>query len=545
MLDSLTDGLMSFDLAWRFTYVNRTAERLLRSDRGKLIGQIVWERYADLVGSGYYNAYHEAARVRKPCSHTDYYAPLATWFEARAFPHQDGITVLFRDVSEEHRQAAILQHQATHDYLTDLPNRRQCVKVLDLAVQELSARPSGYDGALAVLFIDLDRFKEINDAFGHAEGDRVLRHVAARLHDLAGPSGFVARVGGDEFVLILGNTSDVEAKEIAQAILATLADPFQMPEICVSLGASIGIALGRDAAQSAETLLKRADAAMYVAKSSGRFQLQVYGQALCESHGERLRLRGDFEASLASNQVELHFQPQLNLTDGSLRGAEALLRWRHPRRGLLAPGEFLDAIVDSPLEGPLTRWVIDATCRHLAESLDDGAAPPMVSFNLSARQLVTARLADTILQSANRYGVPATMLEVEVTENSLMTDMQVASQILADLRQAGISTSLDDFGSGYSSLAYLMHLPVNTLKIDKAFVWALGNEPNAVAIIRTVVTLAHALNMVTVAEGVETPEQRDMLASEGCDVIQGYLVSRPLPAAEFRAFVRARQATGL
>jgi diguanylate cyclase (GGDEF)-like protein len=538
MLDSLTDGLMSFDRAWRFAYLNRTAERLLQSDRGELIGQIVWERYADLVGSGYYKAYHEAARVGKPRTHTDYYAPLETWFEARAFPHQDGVTVLFRDVSEEHRQAAILEHQAAHDYLTGLPNRRQCVKVLNHAVQDLSERSSGNDGELAVLFIDLDRFKEVNDAFGHAEGDRVLCHVAGTLQELAGPSGFVARVGGDEFVLILANTGDVQAKELAHAILAALANPFQMPEVCVSMGASIGIAFSRDAGQSAEILLKCADAAMYEAKSSGRFQLRVYDQALCESQGERLRLRGDFEAALASNQVELYFQPQLNLADGSIRGAEALLRWRHARRGLLAPGAFLDSIVDSPLEGLLTRWVIDATCRHLAESLDDGTAPPMMSFNLSARQLVTAGLTDTILQAASRYGVPAKMLDVEVTENSLMTDIQAASTILADLRRAGISTSLDDFGSGYSSLAYLVRLPINTLKIDKALVWALGNEPNAVAIIRAVITLAHAVGMATVAEGVETEQQREMVAREGCDVVQGYLISRPLPAAEFRAFVR-------
>lgn len=489
-------------------------------------------------------AYHEAARVGKPCSYTDYYAPLSTWFEARAFPHENGVTVLFRDVSKEYRQAAILEHQATHDDLTDLPNRRQCVNVLNRAVQELS-NPAGYDGELAVLFVDLDRFKEVNDAFGHAEGDRLLRHVAGRLQDLAGPSGFVARVGGDEFVMVLENTGGAKAKELANDILRSLANPFQMPQVCVSLGASIGIELSRDADQSAETFLKRADAAMYMAKSSGRFQVRLYDRAHSEIQGERLRLRSDFEVALASNQVELHFQPQLNLADGSVRGAEALLRWRHRQRGLLAPGAFLDSIVDSPLEGVLTRWVIDATCRHIAECLDDGSAPPKISFNLSARQLVSAGLTETVLQSANRYGVPATMLEVEVTENSLMTDIQAGSQILAALRQAGISTSLDDFGSGYSSLAYLVRLPINTLKIDKAFVRALGKESNAVAIIRTVVTLAHALGMVIIAEGVETPEQQQMLAREDVDVIQGYLISRPISAAGFRAFVRARQAAGL
>ncbi len=537
-LDGLADGLLCVDRDWRVRYLNPAAERLLRRSRQELVGQGLWDACPDLVGTGYYDACRGALQTDRPASHTGYYAPLATWFEARAFPHDDGLAVLFRDVSREREETAQLKYQATHDYLTGLPNRRQCMETLSCAIAEAAPGLTAQNASLAVLFLDLDRFKEVNDAFGHAEGDLLLCDVAERLRKFLTPAIFCARVGGDEFVLVLRGTNERAAEALANSILNAVSRPSDIHGRSVSLGACIGIAMLTAPGESAEMLLNYADAAMYAAKSAGRFQVRLYHRELMQGLGARLSLRGDIQGALTNSQFELHFQPQISMHDGSLCGAEALLRWRHPTRGLLGPAAFLEVILDSPLESALTEWVANATCQHISEWLADGLPVPRISFNLSARQLVAPDLAATIVRLARMHGVPPTLLDVEVTENSLMSDVEKASGILMELRQAGISASLDDFGSGYSSLAYLVRLPIDTLKIDQSFVWALGKMPTATAVIRGVVRLAHSLGMRTLAEGVETEVQRQMLIEEGCDAMQGFLFSRALPAAAFAALLR-------
>lgn len=540
MLDSLTDAFVSLDRSWCFSYVNATAEQILRRPRQELLGFNAWERFPDLVESGYYEAYHEAVASGEPRSYTDYYAPFASWIEVRAFPHDGGLTILLRDVSREREHTAQLEYQATHDYVTELPNRRHCMAVLSDAVAQATTTSMDGMGGLAVLFVDLDRFKEVNDAFGHSEGDVLLRKVGERLRAIASSKLFVARMGGDEFVLIAQNTDEASAEQLARAVLSALARPFNVRGRTVSIGASIGIAIRRHVSDSAESLLNHADAAMYAAKSAGRFQARIYHRELGRRLDESLPLRGDIQAAFQANQFELHFQPQMNLVDGSVCGAEALLRWRHPEHGLLSPAAFLDSILESPMGGALTEWVVGDTCRHIGHWLALGVSPPRVSFNLSARQLVAPGLASTIVHMAQRYGVPPSMLDVEVTENSLVTDFDEAADILTALKQAGLSTSLDDFGSGYSSLAYLVRLPIDTLKIDKSFVWALGHAPNAPGIINAIIALARSLEMRTLAEGVENEAQRRMLADQGCDAVQGYLISRPLRVKDFTRFMQAQ-----
>lgn len=537
-LDGLADGFISLDRSWHVRHVNPAAERLLRRSRQDLIGQALWDSCPDLVATGYYEACRTALQTDSPASHTGYYAPLACWYEARAFPSAGGVAVLLRDVSREREAAAQLKYQATHDYLTGLPNRRQCMETLSGAIADAAPGLTAQNPSLAVLFLDLDRFKEVNDAFGHAEGDLLLCDVAERLRRFLTPSIFCARVGGDEFLLVLRDTNERAAEALANSILNALSRPSDIHGRSVSLGACIGIAMLNSPGESAEMLLNYADAAMYAAKSAGRFQVRLYHRELMQGLGARLSLRGDIQGALTHNQFELHFQPQISMHDGSLCGAEALLRWRHPTRGLLGPAAFLDVILDSPLESALTEWVANATCQHISEWLADDLPVPRISFNLSARQLVAPDLAGTIVRLAQAHGVPPALLDVEVTENSLMSDVEKASGILMELREAGISASLDDFGSGYSSLAYLVRLPIDTLKIDQSFVWALGKMPTATAVIRGVVRLAHSLGMRTLAEGVETEAQRQMLIEEGCDAMQGFLFSRALPAGAFAALLR-------
>jgi diguanylate cyclase (GGDEF)-like protein/PAS domain S-box-containing protein len=537
LLDSLSDGFISIDRSWRFTYLNHTAERYLQQERENLLGRDIWQCYPDLVDSAYYRIYQQTATTGRPGRHTGYYAPLGTWFEARSFAHDDGITVLFRDVTREHEHAAQLEFEASQDYLTGLANRRKCMEVLTSAVAEAASPGFRRGASLAVLFIDLDHFKEVNDAFGHAVGDELLRDFAKRLLAILEPGFFAARVGGDEFVLLLRNTTENAAEAFAHAVLREFAMPFETCGRSISLSASIGIALLREAPESADTLLSHADTAMYAAKSSGRFQVRAYDDALDKGMRDRLALRMDLREAFAANQLELHFQPQIALADASLIGAEALLRWRHPERGLLTPYAFMDVLLESIYEEALVDWLLDAVCQHISAWRRLGMSIPRISLNLSARQLLGVRLIDKILRIAKAHDVSPAMLDIEVTEDSLVSDIEKATSVLAALKQAGISTSLDDFGSGYSSFGYLVRLPIDTLKIDKSFVQALVDSEKASAVIRGIIGLARLLGMKTIAEGVECQRQVAELKDAGCDVIQGYLISRPLESDAFAEFM--------
>ncbi|MEH6433800.1 putative bifunctional diguanylate cyclase/phosphodiesterase [Massilia sp. DD77] len=537
MLDSLSDGFMSLDRSWRFTYLNHTAERYLQQQRENLLGREIWQCFPELADSHYGRVYRQTAATGQPGRHTDYYAPLSTWFEVRAFAHDDGITVLFRDVTCDHQHEAQLEFEANHDYLTGLPNRRKCMEVLSRAVAEAACSGFMPGAPLAVLLIDLDHFKEVNDAFGHAAGDGLLCDFTNRLLAILNPEVFAARVGGDKFIILLRNTTESAAEALGHAVLREFATPFEAGGRSVSLSASIGIALLREASESAETLLSHADTAMYAAKSSGRFRVRMFDEALDRGMRDRLALRMDLRGAFAAKQFELHFQPQIALADASPVGAEALLRWRHPERGLLAPGVFLDVLLDSPYEETLVDWLLDEVCEHIEAWRRLGMRNLRISVNLSARQLLAAGLVDKILRIAEAHGVSPAMLDVEVTEDSLVTDIEKATSVLAALKQAGISTSLDDFGSGYSSLGYLVRLPIDTLKIDRSFVQALLVSEKASAVIRGIVGLARSLGMKTVAEGVENELQVAELKDAGCDVIQGYLISRPLEPDAFAEFM--------
>ncbi|MGE8690036.1 MAG: EAL domain-containing protein [Achromobacter sp.] len=537
ILDSLSDGFMSIDRSWRFTYLNKTAERYLQQQRENLLGRGIWQCYPDLVNSGYYTTYQQTAATGLPGRHTAYYAPLDTWFEARSFRHDDGITVLFRDVTRERQHAAQLEFEASHDFLTGLANRRKCMEMLSVAASEAVPPSTSNDASLAVLFIDLDHLKEVNDAFGHTVGDALLRAFSNRLRTVLGPAVFAARVGGDEFVLLLRNTTRSAAEACAHSVLGELATPFKVCGRTISLSASIGVALLRQARESAEDLLSHADAAMYAAKSAGGLQVRTYDTALDRGMRDRVAIRTDLRAAFAENQFELHFQPQIAIEDSTIIGAEALLRWRHPERGLLTPYSFLALLLESQYEGTLVDWLLNAVCQHIGAWQRAGVPVPPISLNLSARQLLDEGLTDRILRIARRHSVSPSMLHIEITEDCLVTDIEKAISALDALKQAGLSMSLDDFGAGYSSLSYLVRLPVDTLKIDKSFVRGLATSGKASAVIRGIVGLARSLGMKIIAEGVETEHQATELKDAGCDAIQGYLVARPLSADDFVRFM--------
>jgi diguanylate cyclase len=543
VLDHITDGVMLLDRQWKFRNVNRTAVRLLQRPSTELIGRDIWAEYPDLIGSSYEKAYRQAAETGLPCTVTEFYAPLDAWFEARAFPCDGGITVLLRDVSEARAMSERLSGQAAHDALTGLINRRELLARLKCLVDE------GAAASVDLLFIDLDRFKEINDSFGHAAGDEVLRVIGERLALLIGEGAHASRIGGDEFVVFLVDAPEGQAAHVAGNVIARMRECIETPCVRASVNASIGLARYPVSAANAHELLRNADTAMYHAKRSGGARVHSFGKEDAQRLSNRLRLRADLQNASATGQFELHYQPQLDLMTDRIYGAEALLRWNHPQLGLLAPGDFLDVLLESPAYEATGEWLIHRAIRQAAQWQASGRTRFKVAVNLSAAMIQNANLAALVREAAEAAGVCPSVLDIEVTETVIVSDFRAASRSLAAVRALGATVSLDDFGTGYSSLSYLTQLPVDRIKIDKSFVQQLTGDDNrrqARAMVEAMVALARALGLQTVAEGVESAEQLALVRKLGCEAAQGYFIGRPAPAAviephaEMQSGARAR-----
>ncbi|MFM0223152.1 sensor domain-containing protein [Paraburkholderia dipogonis] len=537
VLDHITDGVMSLDREWKFRNINRTAARLLKRRSTDLLGREIWAEYPDLIGSSYETAYRQAAETGMPSTATDFYAPLGTWFEVRAFPCDDGVTVLVRDVTEARAISELLSRQATHDELTGLINRRELLLRLNRLVDE------GAADSVDLLFIDLDRFKDINDSFGHAAGDEVLRVVGERLSDLLTERAHASRIGGDEFVIFLVGAPEGEAARVARDVIVRMREPIQTPSVRASVGASIGVARYPVSASDAGELLRNADTAMYHAKRMGGSHVWSFGKEDAQRLSHRLRLRADLESASAAHQFELHYQPQLDLETGRIYGAEALLRWNHPQLGLLMPGHFLDVLLESPAYEATGEWLIRLAFRQAAQWQATDRTPFKIAVNLSATTIQNCDLAALVSEAAEASGVCASVLDIEVTETAVMSDFVAASRSLSAVRRLGVTVSLDDFGTGYSSLAYLTRLPVDRIKIDKSFVQGLTVEETchqARAMVEAMVALARALGMGTVAEGIETETQLVLVRELGCDAAQGYLIGKPVSAVHIEPYAETR-----
>jgi diguanylate cyclase (GGDEF)-like protein len=438
---------------------------------------------------------------------------------------------LFRIVARASRR---LRHQATHDTLTGLSNRAE--------LHEHGARAlanAARDGSLAALMlIDLDRFKEVNDTMGHEQGDRLLVDVAERLRQLLRGDDILARLGGDEFAVLANVPHRGAVGEVATRLHRALALPFDVGGVAIELGASIGIALQPDHGEDVSTLLRHADVAMYEAKRSGS-HIETYSTERDPYSAERLKLLGELRHALDHDELVLHFQPKVALSSGSVIGVEALVRWQHPERGLLGPHEFLGLAERTGLIGDITRWVLDAATRQCATWRRSGIELP-VAVNLAAANIVDTTLPESVAHILQRWEVPGRLLECEISEDTVMGDPRRAGDVLERLRELGVRLSLDDFGTGHSSLSYLKRLPLDEVKIDRSFVIGMADDPSDAAIVRSTIDLARHLGLEVVAEGVETTEVLDVLAALQCDVAQGFLLSRPLPAAEFDGWLAAR-----
>jgi diguanylate cyclase (GGDEF)-like protein len=455
------------------------------------------------------------------------------------------LAALLGSVTRGYRRMLITEraravHDSVHDALTGLPNRVLLADRFAQALRDGVRRTT----TAGLLLIDLDRFKEINDTFGHHYGDELLTQVGPRLRAALRDSDTVARLGGDEFAVLLPEISDLPAATaVAEKLRRSLEAPFHVEGIDVDIEASVGVVISGEHGEDVTTLLQRADIAMYVAKTQN-LGVFAYDPDADGNSPARLALLGELRRALERNELELHYQPKVSVSTGQVVGAEALVRWQHPTRGMVFPDAFIPVAEHTGLIGPLTHYVLDTALAQARSWLDEGRPLP-VSVNLSARNLLDEQLPEHIADLLHTHGVPAGLLELEVTESAIMTEPHRSRRLLQRLSALGIHISIDDFGAGYTSLAQLKTLPVRELKIDRSFVMTMTSDASDALIVRSVVDLGHNLGLTIVAEGVEDPEALDSLASYGCDVAQGYHISRPVPSAIFDTWRREQPPTDL
>jgi diguanylate cyclase (GGDEF)-like protein/PAS domain S-box-containing protein len=459
------------------------------------------------------------------------------WFESTLAPIRDELgrltelVCVSRDVTERKSAELQLAHQAMHDALTGLPNR---TLFLDRLAHALRRRRRGGTGVLAVLFFDVDRFKVVNDSLGHAVGDRLLVDVAARVDAALRPADTVARFGGDEFTVLCEDIAgELEAVAIAQRLVDLFDEPFDIDGREVFLSTSVGIALASGSATGRSTdrpddLIRDADAAMYRAKELGKARYELFDTAMRTQALHRLELENALRRAVERDELRLHLQPEIAVESGAIVGFEALVRWEHPERGLLGPGDFVSLAEETGLIGAVGAWVLRQACALAASWATPGL---LISVNVSARQLAGGDFTDLVATVLAETGLPADMLCLELTESAVVEHGAMAT--LEGLKRLGVRLAIDDFGTGWSSLGHLRRFPIDIVKLDRSFVSGLGREPQDASVAAAIISLAHALGLSTVAEGIETGEQLAVLAALGCDLGQGYLFARPAPAETF------------
>jgi diguanylate cyclase (GGDEF)-like protein len=436
-----------------------------------------------------------------------------------------------------------LSHRATHDPVTGLPNRTLLTDRLTQALQR--AARTGH--RVAVMFCDLDQFKVINDTMGHVVGDRVVRTVARRLESACRTSDSVTRFGGDEFVIVAEDiTSDDDARAVAERLREAATAPLEIDGVDLWFGMSLGVVTTdgdvRSSSRDSDDLLRDADTAMYRAKDLGRNRVVLFDSTMRDDVASRLEVSMALRHAVERDELRLEFQPEFSCADGRVVGVEALVRWQHPQRGLLGPNEFIEAAEESGTIIDIGAWVLDQACREAAAWSKIAGPGFSVAVNLSSEQLAEPGFYDRVADCLRRHSLDPARLVLELTESALVRDPESVARMLHRLSDLGVWISVDDFGTGYSSLAYLQRFPVDVLKIDRSFVTRMVETPKGTALVHGIVDLAHALGLLTVAEGVEDEEQRRAVARAGCDAYQGYVSAMPLPAHEVVELLH-RQAT--
>jgi diguanylate cyclase (GGDEF)-like protein/PAS domain S-box-containing protein len=542
-LNSIGDAVLSTDLEGKVTYLNVIAEKITGWTREEAAGKDIDEVFV-IVDGGTRESCANPLRTAIRQNRTVGLTPNCILIrrdgaefaiEDSAAPIHDrqglvtGAVIVFHDVSVARAMGAEMSHMAQHDTLTNLPNRTLLQDRLTQAI----ATASRNDSRIAVLFLDLDGFKHINDSLGHGTGDRLLQSVARRLLAAVRTSDTVCRMGGDEFVILLSEVSHAgDAGVKAGKILSALSAPFEMEQNTLRVTASVGVSTYPEDGQSAELLIRNADLAMYQAKEKGRSNYQFFEKGMNVRAVERQSIEEDLRFALERNEFVVHYQPKIDLKTGGITGVEALVRWRHPKRGLVGPLRFISVAEDCGLILPIGKWVLRESCRQAKAWQDAGLPPIEVAVNVSSVEFRNDDFPEGIATILRETGLEPCYLELELTESVLMQHAEFSVPLLKKLKAMGVRLAIDDFGTGYSSLSYLRQFPIDTLKVDQSFIHEINAETDEATIISAVINMGCRLKHRVIAEGVETAEQLAFLRAHGCDEGQGYYFGRPMPATQ-------------
>ena len=547
ILDQIHESVLTMDLNGFITSWNKGAERLFGYSAVEAVGRNILFLYEDEDTAFHDPFVEQGGRLmevrRKKKSGEVFWASLSLSPLCDINERSIGLIAYLTDITERKQAEERIHHLAYYDALTGLPNRTLLTKLVDQALTV--AQRSKLHGC--VLFIDLNRFKLINDTLGRRIGDELLREVAGRFRSVLRDQDLVARLGGDEFAVGLFDIGQhYEASRVAHKLLAALAEPFLIEGHDLRVGGSIGISVYPQDGNDAETLLRLADIAMFRAKQGGDGEhdhVAFYSQDMNQGMQERMRIETGLRHALGNGQLLLHYQPKFSIASGQIIGAEALVRWHHPERGLVPPVEFIPLAEATGLVVQVGEWVLEAACAQAQVWKDAGLPPIRLAVNVSAREFTSA-LPGRVQETLKRYGLEPSWLELEITESTLMHNIDRVIGIMDRITALGVTLSLDDFGTGYSSLSYLKRFPIDTLKIDRSFTTGIPSDANDCAIASTIISIAQQLKHKVIAEGVETVEQLAFLKSSGCDEVQGYLFSQPLPAEEFERALRENWTPG-
>jgi diguanylate cyclase (GGDEF)-like protein/PAS domain S-box-containing protein len=543
LMDMLPDSIYFKDRESRFTRVNRAgAASYGLTDPCQAIGRTDFDYFTDEHAAQAYRDEQEIVRTGLPLVNVEEKETRpdgsVRWVSTTKMPLRDtagkivGTFGVSRDITQRKQFEEQLEHQAFFDTLTSLPNRALFMNRLQHLFQR-TKRADSPGRLFAVLYLDVDRFKGINDGLGHQAGDDLLKEVARRLERCVRPSDTLARLGGDEFTALLEDiNAEIDATRVAERINKELAQPFFLHDHEVFATVSVGIALSSSHYDRPEDMLRDADTAMYRAKANGRSRHQVFDVDMHQRAVSLLRLETDLRRAIERHELVAYYQPIVDLETNSLRGFEALARWKHPTRGMIMPDVFIPVAEETGQISAFGDWMLAEACRQMRVWQDRYPRnPPLhISVNISTRQLAHANVPDQVERILNETGLDASSLTLEITESALMQNLTTSAAVIQRLHAMAVRLHIDDFGTGYSSLSYLQNFPIHTLKVDKSFVTRMGDAPKQGEIVRAIVSLAHNLGMEVTAEGVETPDQADTLHSLNCTSAQGFLFSRPVPA---------------
>jgi len=539
IIDNAGEGIVVYDRELRYVIWNRFMEELTGLPPKEVVGKSADELFPHIREQAVDEMLRRALGGETVAAPDVQFTVPQTgrhgWVSAVYRPHSDangkivGVIGLIRDITERKSAEQQIEYQAYHDALTGLANRRLFQEHLSLALALAQRRHS----FVAVLFLDLDHFKIVNDSLGHSVGDALLKQVAKRLRHAVREGDTVARVGGDEFTIVLQEIQRPDdAAAIAKKVIRSIADPIEVNGHKLYVTTSIGVTVYPRDGEDAETLLKNADAAMYRAKGEGRNTYQMATSELSRTTAERMMLESGLHQAMETGEFEVHYQPQIDLETMQLVGMEALLRWKHPERGLIGPVEFIGLAEERGMILLIGDWVLREACREAKRFHDRGLKTLRVSVNISARQFRDESLLWTVESALSEAGLDPRALELEITESVAMEDVELTMSTLAELRRSGVSIAIDDFGTGHSALSYLKRFPIDALKIDKSFIQDLPGGYADSAIVASVIQLANGLGIRVVAEGVETVEQIEFLREHACREVQGHYFSTAVPPAE-------------